>query len=800
MPRRRDGCSGRRTVTVTVGTEPWVGRALPRFEDEALLRGAGRFIDDLDPVPNVRHAAILRSLLPHARINGMDATAALELPGVFGVLTGADVAAMSRPFPAGIDTSVPYWAAAQEVTRYVGEPLAVVVARDRYVAEDALELIQVDYEPLDPVLDVEAAVHTEACVHDRSFTYGDVDGALEGADLIVRERFRFPRWTCTPVECYGVVCDWDEGTGTLTAWANFQGPFTLHSVAAAALRLPGSRLRLITPRDSGGSFGIKASVYAYVVLIGLAARRFGVPVRWTEDRLEHLAASATSTARVTEIEAGFARDGELLALRYDAIEDVGAYVRAPEPATLYRMHGSLGGAYRVRNVATRNRVVLTNRCPSGLNRGFGGPQVYFGLERTMAIAARRLGLDPAEVARRNLIPAEDFPYRTPSGGLYDSGDYAACLERALELARYEERRADRVAAAAEGRLVGTGLACVVEPSISNMGYITLAQTADERAETLPKSGNAEGATVTMNPLGGITVRMATTPQGQGHKTVAAQIVADVLGLDPGDVDVVSELDTATDAWTVASGNYSSRFAGVGTGAVLRAAEKVQAKLRVIAAAQLDCDADEIELREGKAWNGTSSVSLRRLAGIAHWHPDALPPGVEPGLHETAYYAAPNLAAPDEDDRVASSAAHGFLVDIAVVEVERDTGAVRLLDYVSVHDAGRLLNPLVVEGQVRGGFAHGVGAALFEHVAYDEDGNLLTGTFMDYLCPTAADIPSVRSEHLETPSPFTALGAKGLGEGTTMSAPVAIANAVADALGIDAVELPLTPARVWELLG
>jgi 2-furoyl-CoA dehydrogenase large subunit len=417
----------------------------------------------------------------------------------------------------------------------------------------------------------------------------------------------------------------------------------------------------------------------------------------------------------------------------------------------------------------------------------------------MAIAARRLGRDPAEVARRNLIPAEDFPYRTPSGGLYDSGDYAACLERALELARYEERRADREAAASEGRLVGIGLVCVVEPSISNMGYITLAQTAEERAETLPKSGNAEGATVTMNPLGGITVRMATTPQGQGHKTVAAQVVADVLGLDPGDVDVVSELDTATDAWTVASGNYSSRFSGVGTGAVLHAAEKVHAKLCKIAAAQLDCYADEVELREGKAWNGASSVSLRRLAGIAHWHPDALPPGVEPGLHETAYYAAPNLAAPDQDDRVASSAAHGFLVDIAVVEVERDTGAVRLLDYVSVHDAGRLLNPLVVDGQVRGGFAHGVGAALFEQVVYDEDGNLLTGTFMDYLCPTAADIPSVRSEHLETPSPFTALGAKGVGEGTTMSAPVAIANAVADAVGIDAVELPLTPARVWELL-
>ena len=786
-------------MTLTVGTAPWVGRALPRLEDEALLRGDGRFIDDLEPVPNVRHAAILRSLAPHARIAGLDTSAALGLPGVVGVLTGADVAAMSRPFPAGIESSVEYRAAANEVTRYVGEPLAVVVARDRYLAEDALELIRVDYEPLEPVLDVERAVESDACVHDRSFAYGDVDAALARAHLVIKERFRFPRWSCTPVECYGVVCDWDEGTATLTAWANFQGPFTLHSVAAAALRLPGSKLRLITPRDSGGSFGIKSAVYAYVVLIGLAARRFGVPVRWTEDRLEHLAASAASTARVTEIEAGFAADGELLGLRYDAIEDVGAYVRAPEPATLYRMHGSLGGAYRVRNVAARNRVVLTNRCPTGLNRGFGGPQVYFGLERTMAIAARRLGLDPAEVARRNLIAADEFPYRTPSGGLYDSGDYAACLERALEVAHYRERRAEQAAARAEGRLVGIGLACVVEPSSSNMGYITLAQTPDERAQTLPKSGNAEGATVTVNPLGGITVRMATTPQGQGHKTVAAQVVADVLGVSPAEVDVLSEVDTSTDAWTVASGNYSSRFSGVGTGAVLRAAEKIQAKLKTIAAADLDCDPEDVELREGKAWDGAGNISLRRLAGIAHWHPDALPPGVEPGLHETAYYAAPNLAAPDVDDRVASSAAHGFLVDVAVVEVERETGAVSLLDYVSVHDAGRLLNPLVVEGQVRGGFAHGVGAALFEQVVYDEDGNLLTGTFMDYLCPTAADVPSLRMEHLETPSPFTALGAKGVGEGTTMSAPVAIANAVADALGVEAVELPLTPARVWELL-
>ena len=763
---------------VTVGQETWVGQALPRLEDEALLRGQGRFMDDIDPVPHARHAAILRSQLAHARVVRLDAAAALELPGVAGVLTGADVAAMSRPFPVGIEGAPPYYAAAHEVARYAGEPLAVVVARDRYVAEDALELIEVEYEPLEPVLDAERG----QVVSDRSFSYGGVDEAFGRAELVVSERFHVPRWSCTPVECYGVVAAWDDAAGALTAWANFQGPFTLHSVAAGALGLPGSKLRLITPRDSGGSFGIKATVYVYVVLIGLAARKLGVPVRWTEDRLEHLAASAASTARTTGVEAAFSSDGELLALRYDALEDVGAYARAPEPATLYRMHGSLSGAYRVPAVAARNRVVLTNRCPTGLNRGFGGPQLYFALERTMAIAAGRLGVDPAELARRNLLRPEDFPYRTPSGGLYDSGDYEACLDDALELVRYEERRGEQSQARGDGRLVGIGLALVVEPSISNMGYITLAQTAEERAQGLPKSGNAEGATVSVSPLGGITVRIGTTPQGQGHGTVCAQVVADALGVRPEDVDVLTEIDTSTSAWTVASGNYSSRFSGVGAGAVYLAAQKVAAKMQAI-----------------KDHLGDDSLSLRRVAGIAHWNPEALPPGMEAGLHETAFYAAPNLAPPDDADRVASSAAHGFICDIAVVEVSRETGAVTVLDYATVHDAGRLLNPLLADGQVRGGFAHGAGAALFERVVYDEDGNLLTGTFMDYLCPTAPDLPSIQIGHRETPSPFTPLGAKGLGEGNTMSVPAAIANAVADALGIEHVELPLTPARVWELL-
>jgi 2-furoyl-CoA dehydrogenase large subunit len=790
-------------VSSTAAASTWIGRPLERLEDEALLRGDGRFIDDLDPVPGAAHAAVLRCQVAHARVS-VDASAALELPGVVGVLTGEDVAALSRPFPAGVDSPIPYRAAAHEVARYAGEPLAVVVASDRYVAEDALELIEVEYDPLEPVLDPLAAAELPGLVaSDRSFSYGDPDRAFADAELVVRGRYAFPRWSCTPVECYGVVADWDHGSGSLTAWANFQGPFTLHTVAAAALGLPGSKLRLITPPDSGGSYGIKSTVYVYVVLMGLASRKLEVPVRWIEDRLEHLAGSSGATARVTDVEAAFSGDGELLGLRYDVVEDVGAYVRAPEPATLYRMHGSLSGAYRVRNVAVRNRVVMTNRCPTGLNRGFGGPQLYLALERTMATAARKLGIDPAELARRNLVRRADFPYRTPTGGLYDSGDYEACLDDVLRLARYDERREEQARAREQGRLVGIGLACVVEPSVSNMGYISLARTAEERARELPKSGNAEGAAVLVSPLAGVTVRVATTPQGQGHRTVCAQIVADTLGVAPHEVEVTADVDTHVSPWTVASGNYSSRFSGVGTGAVLAAAELVAEKMRTIAAHQLECAPEDVQLADGRAsvrGSPERSVSIKRIAGAAHWSPESLPPGAEAGLQATAYYSAPNLDPPDEQDRVASSACHGFVVDVAVVEVDPQTGKVRVLEYASVHDAGRLLNPLIVDGQVRGGFAHGAAAALFERTVYDADGNLLTATFMDYLCPTAPDLPPLTSAHRETPSPYTPLGAKGLGEGTTMSAPAALANAVADALGCDTVELPLTAPRVWELLG
>jgi 2-furoyl-CoA dehydrogenase large subunit len=788
---------------------------VPRVEDEALLRGEGWFMDDLDPLPHIAEAAVVRSTEAHARVVSVDISAAQAVPGVVGVLTGEDVAALSRPFPSAIGRTVEHWAAAVDRVRYVGEPVAVVVARDRYVAEDAAELVTVEYEPLPVAASLEAAMADGAprlhepvasnVVSDRRFAYGDCATALAGADLVVRRRFRHPRSSCTPVEGLGVICAWDAAAGAVTAWSNFQGPFTLHGVAAAALGLPAAKLRLVSPPDSGGSFGVKAAVFTSVVLMAVASRRFSVPVRWTEDRVEHLLASSMATERLSEVEAGFTVAGELVALRLDLVDDVGAYVRAPEPATLYRMHGCITGPYRVTDVDVRSRVVVTNRCPTGLNRGFGGPQLSFAVERTMAIAAARLGLDPAVVLRRNLVPASAMPYRAPAGAVYDSGDYPACFDQALKLASYEELRREQTGRPpSAGRVLGVGLACVVEPSASNMGYITLVDPAERRAATLPKDGNAETVSISMDPGGGVSVAFTSTPQGQGHRTVAAGIVADAVGVRPEDVTVHPGADTAVRPFTVSSGNYSSRFAVTVASAVHVAATRLAERVRAVAAEMLECAPADLELVDRSArviGTPDRSVSLRRVAGAAHWDPAGLPDRVD-GLALTATFSVPGLAAPAADDTVNSSAAYGFLADVAVVEVDIATGEVRVRDYVTVHDAGRVLHRELAEGQVLGGLAHGLGAALLERHVYDDAGNLLTTTFVDYPTPTATELPRPTTAMVESPSPVTPLGAKGLGEGTTMTAPAAIANAVADALGLDSLdteidlELPLTPARVW----
>lgn len=793
--------------------QPFVGRPMRRIEDASLLTGRGQYGDDVGVKPGTLHAAIVRSPHAHAVLNAIDSSRAEAAPGVRAVLTGRDLAAWSKPFVVGVKAPMEMWALAVDRVRYAGEPVAVVVADTRYLAEDAADLLVVDYTQLDPVVSIESAIRPDAPIlheghgsniaSDRSFCYGDPETAFANAPHTVELTVHYPRNSCTPIEGAVVVADYLSEEEGYDVASNFMGPFSLHTVMALALRVPGHKLRHRTFRDSGGSFGVKHAVFQYAVLMCLASRKAGAPVKWVEDRLEHLGGLTSSTNRLSTIRAAVEGDGRITALSYDQFDDVGGYLRAPEPATFYRMHGVLTGAYAIPNLAVRNRVVLTNKTPAGLVRGFGGPQVYFQLERLMQRIAVELGLEQLEVYRRNFIPADAFPYQAAAGALIDSGNY----QRALELmqdegglaALYEKRKRAR----AEGRLYGIGFAAIVEPSISNMGYITTVLPKEARAKAGPKNGAIASASVAIDPLGGINVTIASAPAGQGHRTVCAQVVADVLGVEPDQVAVNVEFDTQKDAWSVAAGNYSSRFAGAVAGTVHLAACKIRDKLALVAAPQLGVDPVDVVFAGGKVHakgDPSRSLPFLRMAASPHWAPGLLPEGVEPGLRETAFWTAPQLGAPDEQDRVNTSAAYGFAFDVCGVEVDRHTGRVTIDKYVTTHDAGKILNPALADGQIRGAFAQGLGAALMEEFRYGEDGSFQSGTFADYLVPTTCEVPEPQIIHMETPSPFTPLGAKGLGEGNNMSTPPCIGNAVADALGLKDVELPLTPSKVVDLIG
>jgi 2-furoyl-CoA dehydrogenase large subunit len=796
---------------MTVAASGWLGRSIERVEDAALLSGAGRYIDDLAVRTGTLHAAILRSPHAHAIVRSVRTDAARALPGVAAVITTEVVKANGASLVVGVRAPIECWPIAVDRVRYVGEPVAVVVAKSRYIAEDALDLIEVEYEPLPVVMNTVAALSSDAPVlheglrsniaSDRSFRYGDPERAFAEATHRVVVDIRYPRNSCTPIETYGVVAEYDPNGDAYDVLANFQGPFSLHPVMARALKVPGNRLRLRTPPDSGGSFGVKQGVFPYVVLMAIAAKVSGHPVKWIEDRLEHLAASVSATSRTTKLDAAVDADGRVHALNWDQVEEVGAHIRAPEPATLYRMHGNLTGAYDIRHLAVRNRVVLTNKTPTGLNRGFGGPQMYFALERLMQRIAIELKLDPVEVMRRNLVPTGAFPYRTATGALLDSGDFAKAMDIAIADGGLAELRARQEQARREGRLYGIGFTAVVEPSVSNMGYITAVLTPAERAKAGPKNGAQATATIALDPGGAVSVHVASVPQGQGHRTVVAQIVADAFGLKPSDIRVITEMDTAKDAWSIASGNYSSRFAPAVGGAVQLAAEKLGDKLKRSAAAQLNVAPEEVEFVAGKMrarGNADNALPFGRAAAASHWAP-ATVADEDQALRETVFWTPRELAAPTEADEVNSSLCHGFIFDFCGVEVDRVTGAVRVDKYVTMHDCGRILHPGMVAGQVTGGFAHALGAALYEEYAYGEDGNFLAGTFADYLVPTTMEVPTPLILHYESPSPFTPLGAKGLAEGNCMSVPACIANAIADALGVKNVQLPATPRRIHALM-
>ncbi len=450
-----------------------LGRPMERLEDPAILTGRGRYGDDIGIRPGTLHAAILRSPHAHAELVSIDTDAASKLPGVHAILTRDDLRAWSRPFVVGVKSPMEQWALAMDRVRYVGEPVAVVLAQSRALAEDGLDLLKVEYAMLEPVTSIEQAASDQSpvlhekvgsnVISDRHFRYGEPEAAFEQAPHRVKLVAHYPRNSCAPIECGVVIAEYLAGDEGYDVTSNFMGPFSLHAVMAMALNIPANRLRHKAPRDSGGSFGVKQAVFPYVVLMCLASRKAGAPVKWVEDRLEHLSAATSATARVSTLEAAVENDGRITALAYDQLEDCGGYLRAPEPATFYRMHGCLTGAYAIDHLLVRNRVVLTNKTPTGLVRGFGGPQVYFALERLMQRIALELKLDVLDVYRRNFVAADAFPYRAAAGALLDSGNYQEALRRALAEGNYEELRARRDAARRQGRLYGIGFAAIVEP-------------------------------------------------------------------------------------------------------------------------------------------------------------------------------------------------------------------------------------------------------------------------------------------------------------------------------------------------
>jgi 2-furoyl-CoA dehydrogenase large subunit len=798
-------------------SDRWIGKSVKRVEDFRLLTGRGTYIDDHPPVGNIHHAAIVRSRYAHARIRGWDVSRARRAEGVVAVITGEDVARETKPFAVGVTTPVHYYCAAIDKVRFVGEPVAVVVARDRYLAEDAAELVEVDYEPLPAVIDPEKALEPDAPVlHEkvgtnlaghRRLVYGDPDRAFREAEVVLRERFRFPKYGSTPIETYGIIARW-ELDGVCTVWSNFMGPFIMHPLTARVLGLPENRLRFIVPPDIGGSFGIKSSIYPYIALIALAAKHAGVPVKWIEDRREHLLASSSGTDRVAYREVAAKKDGTVLGMRYKWLDNVGGYIRSPEPGCSFRPTGNFVGPYNFQHLEVDASVVMTNKSLTGPNRGYACGHLYFETEGMMDRLADTLGLDPVEIRRRNLIAPEQLPYRTPTGGYYDSGDYPAALDRAVQVAAYDALRREQAKARAEGRWFGIGVALAVDPSVSNMGYVATALDPQFRAkpEYLPKSGAVDAATVKVDPLGRVTAILGTTPQGQGHQTIVAQIIADELGLTPDDVTVVDEMDTFTRVWSISSGTYSSRFGSVGTSAVALAARKLRAKLLDYAAHLMERPVGEVEFRDGavrpRSGKGPS-YSVKDLAGRAHWNTESLPQGMEPGLQATAVFGFEVSRAVDAEDRVNSSNTYGFIAEIMAVEIDRQTAAIKIVKYVTVHDAGTIINPMIAEGQIYGGALHGLGGALYEELKYDDDGQFLAGTFMDYLVPTAVEAPAeIEIAHVVSPSPLTPLGSKGLGESSSMTVPAVIANAVSDALrplGVRITELPMTPSGLWQLI-
>lgn len=737
------------------------------------------------------HVAFVRSPHAHALITRVDTNAALAAPGVVACFTAQDLGDV-RPIRAASRTRS-YRATDQPVladgiVRHQGEAVVAVVASSRYAAEDAVDLVDVDWAPRPAVADARAAAAGGPFVHEtlgtnvlleRDFGQGDVAPAFASAALVVQDRFRFHRHAGLAMENRACLAEWDAGLAQLTLHSTTQVPGMLRDALADLLSLPVNRIRIVAP-DVGGGFGTKSLLYPEEVAVCAMARRLGRPVKWIGDRREDLLTS--SQAWDEDIEAALALDatGRIQALRGAVVSDVGAYSMYPWTASIEAVQvvSFLPGPYRVPAYHGAVRAVATNKAPMGPFRGVGRPVSAFVVESLLDRAARQLRLDPLDIRRRNFVRPEDAPYRSPPGVVWDTATFGETLDLAARVAGYEALRAEQAQARRAGRFVGIGVASYVE--LTGVGSAIPASPGADIAT------GTEGATVRVDASGGVVASFGVASQGQGHETTLGQLVAGTLGVRLDDVRVI-EGDTATGP--IGSGTYASRTAVIAGGAALLASEAVRDKVLRIAAHHLEADAADLEMADGVVrvrGFADRAVTLRDVAHAAYAGTKRLPKDMEPGLEATRYY--------DPFFGTASSATH-----VAVVEVDPALCAVRLLRHVVAEDCGRVINPLIVEGQTIGGLAQGIGAALLEEVVYDADGQLVTGTLMDYLVPTATDMPEVTMRHLDRPSPTTLGGFRGVGEGGTIGAPAAIANAVADALGIDVTEVPITPERLFRLL-
>jgi CO/xanthine dehydrogenase Mo-binding subunit len=763
-----------------------IGEPIRTKEASRLVRGNGRYVDDVR-LPNLTFAAILRSPYAHARIKSIDYSKALGLTGVLDVLTSEDVVKMSDPLPQmtvePASTVRDYPIACGKV-RYVGEPVAVVIARSKYVAEDAIELIKVEYEILEPVIDAQKALSSKnVLVHEQIgsnimahvfYDYGDIDKAMNQAERVLHEKIHFHRFSSTPLEPNAVVADYDPREGYLTVWCNNQEPSFMLPQFNSSLRLPYDKMRFIT-MDIGGGFGCKITNYVYVILISLASIKIGKPVSWVESRTEHLLASSHGAERIFDVEVPIKNNGTVLGLKIKSIDDDGAWARH-EPAGLTVWAQVVPGAYKIKNIQSDMYAVFTNKCPAGPNRGFARAPHLFMIERVMDIVAKELNMDPSEVRMLNFISKVDQPYTTPNGCVYDDGDYPKSLEMVLDALDYNKWRRMQKELLGSGRLIGIGLATTLDSGAPNFGQVKMLNPR------LPLIGNTEACLLQLTPDGRFVVKLGTVPQGQSHETVSSQIVADVFDVSIDSIHVGTGFDSASHPYTMHSGTYGSRYAAMGGGAVYGASLKLKQKVLSIGAHLLDEDKRNLDLIDGYVQsknNPSKKITLKRLARTAYGMPALMPPGMDQGLWTIHVYYN-GLVAPDERKLANLALTYSYQSHGVVGELDRETGKFKILKYVIVDDAGRIINPLIVEGQVHGAANHGIAAALFEEFKYNDEGQLEASTFVDYLSPASVDIPSIDVNHLEIPSPFAPLGAKGVGEGGG-TAHVAVMNAVNDAL-------------------